>query len=416
MGMVHGHDGSLAYDEDGMAQGTAPCSLRTHWHTIMKNTFLLALLLSCFSTRAADLLVAVGGGGAVHPTISSALIAAVDGDRILVVPGIYNENLVITKSLEIVSNSPSLRYRVNGNLSYSPASPNARTTTVISMVLSGNVTDNGASAPAGSTLRMIDCTVNSIFSIASNIRYVLFSDSVMSGTTLSKADVVDCYLRSGASTSPALTLSATTSATAFNLVVANEIVSQTGATIPLVQATALLPIRMENNILRLESNDALTIINTNLLPAATPGSFQNNSVIRTGTSAWKLVDCQEEDLNYQLDIRNNFSSAVNAPTITTNGAPLPQGYNVHVGNLTQVVIATGAPVPGSPAINAGDPDTAYTDLDLSRNDAGCYGGSFSRDNFDDPLPTTAVVLLVNVPRRTTSGAPALNITIDGFDR
>ncbi len=382
----------------------------------MKNLLLLPLLLSILSARATDLLVAVGGGGSVHPTISAALLAAVDGDRILVAPGIYNESLVITESVEIVSNSSSLRYRVNGNLSFSPASPNARTTTVISMVLSGNVTDNGTSAPAGSTLRMIDCRVNSVFSIAANIRYVLFSDSVMSGTTLSKADVVDCYLRSNTTTSPALTFSATTAATAFNHVVGNEIVSQPGATIPLVQASALLPLRMENNILRLELNDALNIVPTALLPATSPGTLLNNSIIRVGTNAWKLVDCQEDDLNYHLDVRNNFSSSVNAPTINTNGAPVSQGYNVFVGNLTQVVIATGAPVPGSPGINSGDPDAGYTDLDLSRNDAGCYGGSYSRDNFDDPLPTTAVVLFVNVPRRTTTGAFSLPITIDGFDR
>lgn len=382
----------------------------------MKTLLSLLTIASSLCASATDLLVAIGGGGGVHPSISSALAAAVDGDRILVAPGVYNESLIITKSLEIQSNSSSLRYWVNGNMFFSPASPNARTTTVISMVLSGNVTDNGISAPAGSTLRMIDCRVNSVFSIGANIRYVLFSDSVMSGTTLCKADVVDCYLLSNSTTSPALSFSATTTASPFNHVVGNEIVSQPGAIAPLVQASALLPIRMENNIIRLELNDALNVLPTALLTATSPGTLLNNSIIRVGTTAWKLVDCQEDDPNYHLDVRNNFSSSVNAPTIATNGAPVTQGYNVFVANLTQVVIATGAPVPGSLAINAGDPDAAYTDLDLSRNDAGCYGGSFTRDNFDDPMPTTALVLFVNVPRRTTTGAFSIPITIDGFDR
>lgn len=381
----------------------------------MRNT-LFVLLFSCASANGADLVVAVGGGGGMYATISSALNAAVDGDRILVTPGTYTENIIITRTVEIASNSQSLRYSVNGNLSFSPASPGARTATIISMVLSGNVTDNGALAPSGSLLRLVDCTVNHVFTTASTIRYVLLSDSVMNGASLCKADVVDCYLRTDAGTYPALNFYANTAVNTINHVVGNEFVTQLGFPLPLLQLSPFQAVRVENNILRLGSNDACVIGSTTSLPATTPGTFINNSVIRVGSSPWNLVHCQEDDTNYQIDVRNNFSSSVNAPGITTNGSVIAQGYNVFVPNLTQVIIATGAPVPGSPAINAGDPDLSYTDLDLSRNDAGCYGGSFSRDNFDDPMPTTAVVLFVNAPRRTTTGAFSIPITIDGFDR
>ncbi len=382
----------------------------------MKKTFLLLAIASTLDAPAADLLVAIGGGGSVHPSITSALAAAVDGDRILVAPGTYNENITIIRSVEIASNSQTLRYSVNGNLSFSPASPGARTATVVSMVLSGNITDNGASAPAGSILRLIDCKVNHVYTTSNTIRYVLFSDSVMNSASLCKADVVDCYLRSNAGSIPALNFFGTTAVNTINHVVGNELVTQPGSLLPLLQSSPFQPLRAENNILRLQQNDAFVIGSTASLPTTTPGTFINNSIIRVGSTAWQLVNCQEDDANYQLDVRNNFSSSVNAPTITNNGALIALGYNVFVGNLTQVVIATGAPVPGSAAINAGDPDAAYTDLDLSRNDAGCYGGSFTRDNFDDPMPTSAVVLFLNVPRRTTTGAFSIPITIDGIDR
>jgi hypothetical protein len=87
--------------------------------------------------------------------------------------------------------------------------------------------------------------------------------------------------------------------------------------------------------------------------------------------------------------------------ISTNTAVINQG--------------TGIPLAGSPAINAGDPDVIYADLDLSRNDAGCYGGSFSRDNFDDPVPTTAFIGFVNAPRRTQA-ALSVPISADAIDR
>ncbi len=83
--------------------------------------------------------------------------------------------------------------------------------------------------------------------------------------------------------------------------------------------------------------------------------------------------------------------------------------------ISQVNQSTGAPSTGSPAINAGDPDASFTDLDLSRNDAGCYGGSYSRDNFDDPMTAAATVLFLEAPRRTQA-AWGMQLKADGFDR
>lgn len=89
------------------------------------------------------------------------------------------------------------------------------------------------------------------------------------------------------------------------------------------------------------------------------------------------------------------------------------GYNPMV-TLLDIDPATGGPSPGSPLIDAGDPDPRYLDLDLTRNDAGCYGGSNSRANFTTAMGS-AVVGFMQAPRVVAQG-DAVIISATGFDR
>ncbi len=82
--------------------------------------------------------------------------------------------------------------------------------------------------------------------------------------------------------------------------------------------------------------------------------------------------------------------------------------------LSAIDPATGAPSSASPLIDAGDPDPRYLDLDLTRNDAGCYGGSNSRANYLTPMGS-AVVGFMQAPRVVAQGQ-TVNINATGFDR
>ena len=66
-------------------------------------------------------------------------------------------------------------------------------------------------------------------------------------------------------------------------------------------------------------------------------------------------------------------------------------------------------------VNAGNPATAYTDLDLTRNDAGHYGGSNSWANYFpiDSGGRPQVNYLVT-PRSISSGT--LNVTGSGYSK
>jgi hypothetical protein len=67
------------------------------------------------------------------------------------------------------------------------------------------------------------------------------------------------------------------------------------------------------------------------------------------------------------------------------------------------------------AINGGNPAPLFFDLDLSPNDAGCYGGSFTQDNFF-PLHTGAArVYNVVYPFNVRVGN-TMNVKAFSFDR
>lgn len=67
------------------------------------------------------------------------------------------------------------------------------------------------------------------------------------------------------------------------------------------------------------------------------------------------------------------------------------------------------------AIDGGNPAPLFFDLDLTQNDAGCYGGSFTQDNFF-PLHTGAArVYNVVYPFNVRVGN-TMNVKAFSFDR
>ncbi|HNR85627.1 MAG TPA: hypothetical protein PKN38_03385, partial [Taishania sp.] len=121
----------------------------------------LALTLSVgalFSTQviAADLCVNESGSGGCYASITDALTAAVDGDRIIIQPksgGVpYVENITINKSVSLLSNTEGVQWLMTGNITITPAI--GRTISILHMKnMSGNITASGHS-PAGTRCKV----------------------------------------------------------------------------------------------------------------------------------------------------------------------------------------------------------------------------------------------------------------------
>ncbi len=114
------------------------------------------LLITTAKMNAADLCVAENGTGGCYSTITDAINAATNGDRIIINPKAggapYAENLSVTKTLQFLCNVEGGQYAVSGNIVITPAI--GRTITFIGMNnLAGNVTATGSS-PVGARCKV----------------------------------------------------------------------------------------------------------------------------------------------------------------------------------------------------------------------------------------------------------------------
>jgi hypothetical protein len=105
----------------------------------------------------------------------------------------------------------------------------------------------------------------------------------------------------------------------------------------------------------------------------------------------------------------NYVETSNTPYVNvTNDGTNFSGVAMTIDtNTGELLTGTG--------IDGGSPDLQYSDLDLSRNDAGCFGGSLSRENFLSATTGSTQVTLFNAPGRVLNGQ-SINISGEGFDK
>ena len=86
----------------------------------MKKIVLFSAIASLFTTitSAADLYVRENGANGAYATVSAAITAATNGDRIIIKPktanAAYVENITINKSLTFVSETNYQKYKLQG--------------------------------------------------------------------------------------------------------------------------------------------------------------------------------------------------------------------------------------------------------------------------------------------------------------
>lgn len=435
-----------------------------------------ALAVLGFSSKmfAADLVVITGGSGSTYPTISDAIVAASEGDRIIVTPisggAPFTENLAIDKSLQFLSSQEGVMFVVSGNITITPA--DSRTITFIGMKVTSGSLDGTTSSPAGTrtTVNIMNCdfesgninlnydyyNLNLVSSIVKgqvtfrfgrvigneittsagnavtvNSDFVQTNDTIMiTGNRVSAnygatnsywgimfnsssqyfsicnnyVTIGDCYATAcsgywhGFAVACINVYAAKNSNTAKNYIVnntvsRNNIVSDanygnyTTIGINIINIPANASVEAMNNLIIGDNSRPLTY---GLTASTLPCSYA------TSTNAGNV----STSYSYFVNTTNNFSGIID------------NGTNNLASNSS--IGADGKLVAGSDGIDGGNADSTYYDIDLTRNDIGCYGGSLTFDNFY-PLTGTARVYFVTVPRRIIVGS-SLNIKAEAFDR
>lgn len=405
--------------------------------------FLLSLT-SSVSIKAADLVVAAGGAGGAYPSINAALAAAAPNDRIIVYPqaggASYSDtNIRITKSIQILSAQEGAYYAVDApNIFITPPSAGMNVTIIGLKLLTGGISST-INAPTGarSNINLLnDSLANGAVTFDhDNYNLTVGSCHVQAGVTMRFGRIIGNIIRSAVRVN---TDGSVNNPNDTVMVVGNQI-SFTSTSVN----DAVLTWNSSSQFFNFQNNYIQHYQNINYSSYRGNGIAANaikNSNLGGNAIINNTVFCSSNPGQYGIlfsGVTNNFVEILNNIvlgsffySIVTSGQVSahfnyftagPTGFNNDGTNVTvsanTSLSATGQVTnPASNTVNGGTPDSAYADIDLTRNDAGCYGGSFTLNNF---FPITsndwARVLLVTAPRRVLVNG-IINVRAVGFDK
>lgn len=368
-------------------------------------SFFTGLALIIGQAHAADRVV---GPTSMYSNIGSAIAASTDGDRILVAQGVYNEFINISLSLSLQPLVKGTRFQVLHGVNIVGANGK-------SINLSGmrtTVVRTTGTYYQRCDLSITDARLDRCEAPVPQVHVELYRDTVAEMLLMSSGSVYGCTF--GIAGSPSYC-----GIQVFPGSVLPDDCDIIGNSFGAPQAECIMGIRtdrpfhLENNFVRMSAASAIEVKRSHP-PAGVASTITNNTFYlqyALGQHQILLVDSGFTDM---IVARNNVT--VNWQYLFGPIPPntvLDAAYNLYAAP-SWINTATGQPTVGSPLIDAGDPDPRYLDLDLTVNDAGCYGGSNSRANFIVPMGA-AVVGFMRAPRVMAQNQP-VNITVFGFDR
>ena len=393
----------------------------------MKKQLLFIVIAGLFSSlaSAADLYVRNLGAGGSYSSVSAAITAAANGDRIIIQPktngSAYVENLTINKSLTFISETIYNKYFIQGSINITPAAGRVVTFNGLS---SGdftiyNVTVTAATTGGRTTVNLYNCYLNNVAGSFPN------TTVNMSGCTVSGYITVSHGRITGNS---AGSLSAYNQGTDTSLAADDIEFIGNASTNGITNQQSSYGFKFWNNFTsgiyayQIKTGSSNEIINNSIYNpnpgdlspiyidianAQTTGNIaiMNNAVsfvVGQTTACIKYYGIATVTASYNV-FTNTFLTEGNAMTLSNNSGAVNMSFN----NTTYTVSGGN--------VNAGNPATAYTDLDLTRNDAGHYGGSNSWANY---FPVDAggkpQVNYLVTPRSISTGT--LNVTGSGYSK
>lgn len=390
-----------------------------------KKLFTIALT-GLFSTTAfaADLYVRNAGTGGAYSTVSAAITAASEGDRIIIQPKTngtaYVENLTINKSLTFVSETIYNKYLIQGSVTINPAAGRVVTINNLSLVNNSNynVTASGPTSGGRTTINIYNSSLNNISTNQVNTTTNVSGSKVQGSITFShgrvtanKAQDISVY------STAADTSIATSDVEVYGNAIEN-VLSNYQPNYNFKFYNNFCAHIMVNGIKIGSTNEMLN----NTVYNPTPGDIAPFyiSLNNTTTGTINIINNAASFVVGAINacIQNNTNNAtINASYNLFTNTFATEGNIIQSNNLGSVNMNfnnTDYTISGM-NVNAGNPDVSYTDLDLTRNDAGHYGGSNSWSNY---WPTDSggkpQVNYLLTPRTISSGT--LNITGSGFSK
>lgn len=408
----------------------------------MKTKYLLCALLCIMSLgkiKATDLYVRDLGAGGAYSTISEAITAANDGDRIIIRPKTgnvpYLENLTINKSLTLASEINFSKYYVQGTISIVPAVNRVVTINNMYAFQSSIATSIVTLSGGRATVNIINCTVD---------QNIDLDNSKNVTANVSQSSCSNLYFVHGKITANTietikLTDDAAPLATTDVQIIANALYYNGPSLNSIAIATTSYPLKIYNNdctifyqnytiilpVLEISSiktgstnlihnnrfvsnhNDPSYVRNTINISASTGIINISNNIIRNPTVNYYEINASSAPT---VIANNNLCSA---GPFNSNGVDIAN--NNFYDNVYSINLSTGTAT--GAVVNAGLSDEEYQDLDLTINDIGPLGGSNSWMNY---WPSNAGnkprVVFLNTPRRVYQGTTTIQAEATGISK
>lgn len=394
-----------------------------------KQLFFIALasLLTSMAS-AADLYVRDLGAGGSYSTISAAITAANDGDRIIIRPKAgslpFIENLTIDKSLSFVSEINFSKYILQGTITVTPAA--GRVVTINNLQISGTNTISVSADTTGgrTTLNVLNSTTAGVNTGVAN------TTLNMSGCTGAAIAMTHGRITGNKITSINInTPTIDTNPSTDDIEIIANAISANGTAINLNQKN--YNFRILNNFagtgivtISAVKNDSTNEIINNVISSTNTSNANNSIQVSSPAGFTGLISILNNVFYYvgptfgtfypvtasgvSCYVYYNVSNySVTMPTITNSGNNITASITLNTTNYTVNGLAP----------NTGSPEDDFADIDLSRNDRGNFGGSDSWANY---WPTTVgnkpQVNYLKTPRRIYTGTTEMNATGSGYSK
>jgi len=359
----------------------------------MKKQLLFIAIAGLFTSmaNAADLYVRASGANGAYTTVSAAITAAANGDRIIIQPktdgSAYVENLTINKSLTFVSETNYNKYFIRGTININPAAGRVVT---ISNLNSGsftiyNVIATGPTTGGRTTINLFNCNLNNVDTTPANTTtnmsgctvggYVFFSHGRMTGNRVQRMTAYNTSSDTSLAADDVEIIGNSASSvianqqTSYNFKFYNNFTSGFGVYATKAGGSNEI---VNNTVYEPNGGDVAPIYITG---NGNPGSGGNVAIMNNAIS---FVVAQTNTCIYS----DNIATVTASYNVSTNAfvveGTITQSNNT--GSVNMNFDNTAYTVTGG-NVNAGNPAVQYTDLDLTRNDAGHYGGSNSWANY-----------------------------------
>lgn len=413
----------------------------------MKKRNVLALfsliVLNANLLFATDRVVQQNGAAGSYTSITAAIIAAADGDNIVInnrTDGLpWIENLTIGKSLTFVSAADNVQWWMEGTISITMGE--GRSITIVGLKntsATGHITKTGSTPTNRTAVNILYSDIAGNITLVSGINFYLGSSKV-SDVTFSFGRIFGNDLRT-------LVCNADAVATEdVNQIIGNRIGSiGTNSQYAYTHNCNTQYLFYSNNLAGTNSTSYGGYINA-LKAGATTNKIVN-SVFKTRTPSTGTynVSLRIDHTTGQLNVENNilcgilvnsstFTNGIQVTNINLTTCTYNMFYNgdgsvnpamsTALNNFSSTsaypsnIGSDGSVSTGTMHIDAGTPSNAYLDLDLSRNDVGVFGGSYSMANFLPLMNNTesARVNYMNTPRIVNQGG-TVNVQVIGFDK